>query len=216
MNSLTKISKMELPPFLQSPNINATSFNASAAFPGIMDTFLFTAGQTSPLMQVFLFVYRSLGAQFGLDPSLLLTFLGLLWGFYKVLTQIYHGIRHFVKQHLICSMNINGDDAIYSHMTEFLSEKESIVTDRYLTASTTWKSAWEEEEDIVNTFSLMEEKEGEQGPQYLNFANHAASTVSGTHCQMHSTHSFTNLLRNLATCQPWEPRASGITGPISK
>ncbi|KAF5649317.1 mitochondrial chaperone BCS1 [Fusarium sp. NRRL 25303] len=84
---ITKMSKMGWSPFLQAMNSTAQPLNSSSSFPGIMDTFLVSAGQASPLLQLFLFVYRFVGAQLGLDPSILLTLLGCIWGLSKLFDQ---------------------------------------------------------------------------------------------------------------------------------
>lgn len=63
---------------------SAAPSNGSAPFAaGAMDSFLVTAGQASPLLQL-LFVYHQLGSQLGLDPSVVLTMTGLGWDLSKM------------------------------------------------------------------------------------------------------------------------------------
>ncbi|CAM1507938.1 Fc.00g047860.m01.CDS01 [Cosmosporella sp. VM-42] len=164
------MSKLGLP-FLQT---NSTG-NATGPFPaGMMDSFLLTAGQASPLLQLILFIYRLLGAQFGLDPSILLTLLGFLWGLSKIVSQVYAYFSALTSRYLMCAMYIGEHDQIYSHLMKFFAQKESIANNRFLSAQTVWKSAWEEEEDLVNSLLLTEAGESDGEVKYLNFASQAA------------------------------------------
>ncbi|KAF7547032.1 hypothetical protein G7Z17_g8012 [Cylindrodendrum hubeiense] len=176
MDSLTRITKLGLPPLFNGQGANYTG-NASSPFPpGMMDSFLATAGQASPLMQLFLFIYRQIGVQFGLDPSLLLTLLGVLWGLSKILNQVYGMFQVFNSRYLMCALYVGENDHIYSHLMNFLANQQNIAKDRYLMAQTVWKSAWEEEEEMANALTLLEAGDGdEEGePKYLNFASQAA------------------------------------------
>lgn len=151
-----------------------------------MDSFLISAGQASPPMQLLLFVYRLLGSQFGLDPSILLTILGFAWGMSKVLTQVYGYVWALISRYLMCAMYISERDEIYVHLMKFLSMQNSITNNRYLSAQTVWKSAWEEEEDIANSLLYtngvdrdpFDEDDDDSEKKYLNFANQAARSVS--------------------------------------
>lgn len=169
------MTKLGFSPFLQA-NVSA---NATGPFPpGMMDSFLMTAGQTSPLIQLILFVYRLLGAQFGLDPSVLLTLLGFLWGLSKILSQLYSIISSWINRYLMCAMSISEHDQIYSHLMKFLSQQQSITNNRYLSAQTVWRSAWEEEEDLVNSVVLTNGGDDNGTNKYLNFSSQAARSVS--------------------------------------
>ncbi|KPM36862.1 hypothetical protein AK830_g9688 [Neonectria ditissima] len=170
------MTKLGLPPFFQSQGGNFTA-NASSPFPpGMVDSFLATAGQASPLLQLFFFVYRQIGVQFGLDPSLLLTLLGVLWGLSKILNQVYAMLQSFSSRYLMCALYVGENDHIYSHLMNFLAQQQNIAKDRYLMAQTVWKSAWEEEEEMANLLTLVEVGDGddENEPKYLNFASQAA------------------------------------------
>ncbi|KAM5344848.1 hypothetical protein ACJ41O_010710 [Fusarium nematophilum] len=176
MDSLSKMTKLGLPPFLQAMNSTSSPFNASESSfgSGIMDTFLVSAGQASPLLQLFLFVYRLLGDQFGLDPSLLLTLLGVLWGLSKLLAQVHAVVDNALSRWLRCTMYVSENDLIYANLMQFLSEQQSITNNRHLTAQTVWKSAWDEEEDSVKSLAVTSVEDGEDSPKYLNFASQAA------------------------------------------
>lgn len=184
MDQLAKMSKLGFQPFFQA-NI---STNSTGSFPaGMMDSFLISAGQASPPMQLLLFVYRLLGAQFGLDPSILLTILGFVWGLSKILAQVYTYVWSLISRYLMCAMYISERDEIYTHLMKFLSLQQDIANNRYLSAQTVWKSAWEEEEDIAASVLFLngvdkddnDDGDGEKGEaKYLNFANQAARSVS--------------------------------------
>ncbi|KAH0497923.1 hypothetical protein TgHK011_005205 [Trichoderma gracile] len=189
-------SRMSLAPIFSTAVANSSSFNVSSftgtvmaengeggssnsniPFPagGLMDTILATTGRASPLTQLLHFLYKLLGTQFGLDPSMMLAVLGFVWGAFKVGSQIYDFIRRFLDDYLMCAMYISEDDHIYSHLMKWLSNQPSIKNNQYLMAQTVWKSAWEEEEELEGVLSWTDGDEVDGGNRvYLNFANHAA------------------------------------------
>lgn len=179
MDSLSRMTKMNLPPFLQSAAANATG-NASSPFPpGVMNSFLLTAGQASPLMEVFLFVYRQIGSQFGLDPSVLLTLAGVFWVLSKVFLQLYTILQNVSLRYFSCCLSVSENDDIYRHVMNFLAQQRDVASDRFLMAQTVWKSAWEEEEEMANNMSASLVPKGDDSePKYLNFANQVAQSVS--------------------------------------
>lgn len=179
VSMLDPFSKMGLPPIFQQAMSNATG-NATGQFPaGVMDSFLATAGQVSPPMQIVLFVYRMLGAQFGLDPSVVLTTLGFLWGASKLASQVYAQLQRFVDRYLMCAMFVSEHDHIYQHLMKWLSHQQDIKNSQYLMAQTVWKGAWEEEEDeMQNTLFWTDGGEGDGSRRYLNFSSQAARSVS--------------------------------------
>jgi chaperone BCS1 len=175
MDSLGKIG---LPLFQQNLSNNSYS-NHSNPFPaGIMDSFLASAGQTSPILQVILFVYRLLGSQLGIDPTVILTVFGFLWGFSKIVSQVYMQIETLIDRYFMCAMYVSEQDRIYDHVMKFMSQQPSIKSSRYLTAQTPWRSAWEEEDEAEATLLWTDGGEGEGSPKYINFANQAAKSVS--------------------------------------
>ncbi|KAM4066495.1 ATPase family associated with various cellular activities (AAA) domain-containing protein [Hirsutella rhossiliensis] len=184
---------LQLPPFLQqqqqqhsqpgqsfprSPADNASApLNTSAAgpfSPGIMDTLLVSAGQASPLMQLVIFIYRQLGTQLGLDPSLVLTVLGVLWGLFKLGSQAYEFVEGLFDRYFLCAMYVSEYDHIYVQLMKWLSHQNSIRSSRFLMAQTVWKSAWEEEDDLEHALSWTDGDAGDGEPKYLNFSNQAA------------------------------------------
>ena len=158
--------------------LNDTKPENSTTFPGILDSVLTTAGQASPLLQLFLFVYRLVGAQLGLDPSILLTFLGCLWGLSKLFDQVCAVIDGFISDYLRCTVCVKDNDQIYSTLMQFLSEQEDVATNRHLAAETIYKSAWDEEEDSALALATTVVENDDDSPKYLNFASDAARCVS--------------------------------------
>ncbi|ETS02964.1 P-loop containing nucleoside triphosphate hydrolase protein, partial [Trichoderma reesei RUT C-30] len=117
----------------------------------LMDTILATTGRVSPLTQLLHFLYKLLGTQFGLDPSMMLAVLGFIWGAFKIGSQVHDFLRRFLDDYLI------------------------IKNSQYLMAQTVWKSAWEEEEELEGVLSWTDGGEVDGGNRvYLNFASHAA------------------------------------------
>ncbi|KAF7563391.1 hypothetical protein G7046_g749 [Stylonectria norvegica] len=173
MDSLSKMGKLGLNPFLQANQ----SINATGSFPaGIMDTFLASAGQASPLITLILFVYRLLGSKFGLDPSVLLTLFGFLWAFTKIFTQVYGFIQTMIARYLMSAIYVEESDSIYLHLMQWMSQHQTITTNRYLMAQTIWKSAWEEEDDMASALVETNGDGSDNDTVYLNFANQAAKS----------------------------------------
>lgn len=188
----------QLPSILQQSGFNASTGNGTgptdargpaASFPaGVMDSFLATAGQASPLMQVFFFVYRMLGSHLGLDPSVLLTLLGFFWAFSKIGSHIYAHILDLIDRHFMCAIFVSEYDHIYSHVMKWLSQQPSIRNSQYLTAQTVWKSAWEEEEDLESALFFTDGGDGDSDRKYLNFSNQAARSSPRYVPAMGATH----------------------------
>ncbi|KAL7811727.1 BCS1 N terminal domain-containing protein [Trichoderma aethiopicum] len=184
-------SRISLAPMFSTAVANTSSFNASSftigngeggssnsnipfSAGGIMDTILATTGRVSPLTQLLHFLYRFLGAKFGLDPSMMLAVLGSVWACFKIGSQIQDLLRRFMDDYLMCAMYISEDDHIYAHLMKWLSLQPSIKNSQYLMAQTVWKSAWEEEEELEDALSWTDGGEVNGNRMYLNFANHAA------------------------------------------
>ncbi|EYB32936.1 hypothetical protein FG05_05889 [Fusarium graminearum] len=170
---LSSVGKMASP-WLKVMNDTSQPANSSTTFPGILDSVLTTAGQASPLLQLFLFIYKLVGAQLGLDPSILLTCLGCLWGLSKLFDQVWAIIDNFITGHLRCTVCVTEDDQIYNTLMQFLSEQQDIATNRHLTAQTVYKSAWDEEEDSTDALATTMVEDNQDSPKYLNFASDAA------------------------------------------
>src|SRR5688572_29756045 len=172
MNVLTN----QLPSLFGQPTMANITVNGSE----FMNTFLNSASRASPLMQGFLFLYRILEERFGLDPSLVLTVLGLGWGLTKMVMQLYMAIMVFVDNYLRSSISVSENDSIYAHLMKWMSMQPAIKSDRYLMAQTEWTSAWEndDDDDLMSALSYTDGGDSEGQHRYLNFSNQAARSVS--------------------------------------
>lgn len=218
MDHISKMSKMGWPYFLQSDMDNITVNGSEAGFPsGVVDSLLLTVGKTSPLLQLFLVAYRFIGTQFGLDPSMLLTMLGLAWGLSKLFTQVYAIIQSYVVRYMMCAMYVREQDHIYSQLMKFLSMQQSVSVNRNLMAETIWKSAWEEEEELENSLLLTDGGESDEEPKYLNFSSQAARSVGRFFfiflVMINNELYLADPSRVLDTSLPWGPQAFGTMVP---
>lgn len=220
---------LQLPPFLQQhaahpghsfPSDNTSApRNTSAASPfppGIMDTLLVSAGQASPLMQLFIFIYRQLGTQLGLDPSLVLTILGILWGLFKLSSQAYESVSGLFDRYFLCAMYVSEYDHIYVQLMKWLSHQNSIRNSRFLMAQTVWKSAWEEEDDLENALSWTDGDTGNGELKLLNFASQGARSVSRASAPaLVLTGLLNDACRARGLSPPWASPTSGTREPTS-
>lgn len=184
MNTFSNIG-LSIPPILQQHMSNTSTGKVPNGTAGhglpasMMDSFIMSASHASPLMQLFMFFYRLLGSQLGLEPSVILTIFGIIWGAFKVSSLVYAYCDSLVGRYLRCSVNIDEDDPIYRHVMNWLSMQPSMNTHLCLTAETVWKSAWEEEAEESVIF-WTDGGQGEDDLKYLNFSNLALSTVKNT------------------------------------
>ncbi|TWU73389.1 hypothetical protein ED733_002808 [Metarhizium rileyi] len=151
------------------------SGDQTGPFPGVVvDSFLATAGRASPLMQLVLFLYQALASRLGLNPSLLLTFLGTFWGVTKVGHQCYALVANFIDRHFMCAMYVSEHDPIHGQLMRWLSHQQSVLNGQYLMAQTVVQSAWEDEEELESALFITDGGDKGSGHQYLNFSNQAA------------------------------------------
>ncbi|KAI6093105.1 BCS1 N terminal-domain-containing protein [Hypoxylon rubiginosum] len=113
-------------------------------------------------------LYGFIGSWLGLEPSLLLTALGMIWAFNKLSRQLYSYMHAIVVQHFMSSVHIRNPDDIYTHLIKWLATQPRLVNSRSLMAETSSKEAWEDE-DASN---VTRDKSG----FYLNFSNQEAKS----------------------------------------
>ncbi|PFH61384.1 hypothetical protein XA68_17496 [Ophiocordyceps unilateralis] len=138
-----------------------------------MDSFLVSAGQASPLLQLVIFFYRQLGANLGLDPSVVLTVLGLLWAVIRIGSRVYDVVDLLFDRYFTCAMYVSEHDHIYVQLMKWLSHQRAIRTSRFLMAQTVWKSAWEDEDELDANLSWTSGGDDDGERRYLNFSNQA-------------------------------------------
>ncbi|KAI1768702.1 BCS1 N terminal-domain-containing protein [Hypoxylon sp. FL1150] len=113
-------------------------------------------------------LYGFIGSWLGLEPSLLLTALGVIWAFNKLSRQFYSFVHAIVVQHFMSSVHIRNPDDIYTHLMKWLATQPRLVNSRSLMAETSSKEAWEDE-DASN---VTRDKSG----FYLNFSHQEAKS----------------------------------------
>lgn len=164
---------------MPSLNLNTNGTESANGTSSFVNTILSTAGHASfPHVQALLFIQRFLGIDMGIDPSVILTFAGLLWGLHYIIFQAYSYLDDLINRHFMCSIAISQEDSIYYHMMEWMSKQPRLANHRFLTAQSIWRSAWEEDEnDDDGERNLFWTDAGQGGHKYLNFSNHAARSV---------------------------------------
>ncbi|XXH00446.1 hypothetical protein Hte_006791 [Hypoxylon texense] len=113
-------------------------------------------------------LYGFIGSWLGLEPSLLLTALGVIWAFNKLSRQLYSFVYSIVAQYFMSSVHIRNPDDIYTHLMKWLATQPRLVNSRSLMAETSSKEAWEDE-DASN---VTRDKSG----FYLNFSHQEAKS----------------------------------------
>lgn len=132
-------------------------------------------GKFNPLMQAFMLFYNMAGSRLGFDPTAILTALGFVWAANKLWRQVYMTVYGVLQEYLTASIHISSSDEMYLHMMKWLASQPNMFNSRALTAETTSRTAWEEEEEaeVVST-NISADGSG----VYLNFSNQEAKSVS--------------------------------------
>ncbi|KAI1414292.1 P-loop containing nucleoside triphosphate hydrolase protein [Hypoxylon sp. FL1857] len=107
-------------------------------------------------------VYGLIGDKLGIEPTYLLTAIGVLWAFNRLFRQIYSFLYRIVTDHFMSSIHICNNDSIYVHVMEWLASQPNMVNSRDLFAETPSRTMWGDED--VST--LGRDRSG----RYLNFA----------------------------------------------
>lgn len=176
----------------------------------LMDTLLSAAGiSSSPLF----LIYRQVARHLGFDPTLVFTLIGLAYGAQYVLGQVCQQLKRFVENYLMCYISIDQDDRIYDQVMKWLSQQPSLNNNRYLTAETVYKSAWDGQDEDENREMA---EAAAQGGTYLNFANQYSRSVSlPSLCCSSVAEADYHRLRYLDTFQPQVPRTFGTAATTS-
>ncbi|KAL2196318.1 BCS1 N terminal-domain-containing protein [Corynascus similis CBS 632.67] len=139
---------------------------------GLFDTLSPLLGfQYNPLMKVFMILYKFAGIRLGIDPTYILTVVGLIWAVNKVWAQLYTTCYGLARQHFMASVEVSNSDDIYYHMMKWLAAQPKMVNSRSLTAETASRGAWEEEDESELTPSLVSANGSDV---FLNFSNQEA------------------------------------------
>jgi mitochondrial chaperone BCS1 len=151
---------------------------SSGSIPGekspLMESLMpFLGGQISPLLRTAIFINQMIGSHLGLDPTMILTMFGFAWAIHRLGRQAYMTIYGIIKQNFMSSIHISSGDDIYTHMMKWLAVQPKMKNSTSLTAETTSKTAWEEEEEQLETLRVDSVADMD-GTKYLNFSNQAA------------------------------------------
>jgi mitochondrial chaperone BCS1 len=160
-----------------STSFNAWSTNAGSQYGrnGLLGSIApLLGGQLNPLLRVFMLVYELLGSQLGLDPTLVLTFVGICWAVNRVYAQLYRYAAGLVTTYLMANVHVSGSDEMYLHLMKWLALQPAMVNSRSLSAETVSKTAWEgEEESDVLATRISADGSG----VYLDFSGQEAKAV---------------------------------------
>ncbi|KAL2118400.1 hypothetical protein VTJ04DRAFT_8060 [Mycothermus thermophilus] len=128
--------------------------------------------QLNPLMKLFMVFNNLFGSRFGLDPTYVLTLMGLFWAARKLWEQLSMTFYHLAYKYFMCSVQIHEKDDIHYHLVKWLSTQPQMVNSRSLIAETFFNSAWEEEldESELNCFRVNADGSNVS----LNFSNREA------------------------------------------
>ncbi|KAI1133843.1 P-loop containing nucleoside triphosphate hydrolase protein [Hypoxylon sp. FL0543] len=111
-------------------------------------------------------VYGLIGDKLGIEPTYILTTIGVLWAFNRLFRQIYYFLHRIVTEHFMSSIHISNNDGIYMHVMQWLSSQPRMTKSRALFAETPSKIAWED----IHASNLGRDRSG----RYLNFSLHEA------------------------------------------
>ncbi|KAH6641496.1 BCS1 N terminal-domain-containing protein [Chaetomium tenue] len=151
---------------------NGSAESASGLPDGLFDTLSPLLGfQFNPLMKLFMIFYNLTGKHLGIDPTYILTVVGLLWAANKVWMQLYMGFFTFARQYFMADIAVSNSDDIYFHMMKWLASQPKMVDSRSLTAETASKGAWEEEDESELTTGWVS---ADGSDVFLNFSTQEA------------------------------------------
>lgn len=157
---------------------------------GVMESLVPLLGsQFSPLFKSYMLFHNLAGSHLGLDPAVIVTFVGIIWAANKLWRQLFMTVYSFIHTHFMSSITITSSDEMYFHMMKWLASQPRMVNSRSLTAESTSKSAWEEEDDSgIISAPISADGDG----IYLNFSNQEAKApprfipALGTHGFWHN------------------------------
>ena len=142
---------------------------------GLLDTLSPLLGfQFNPLMRLFMLLHNLIGRHLGIDPTYILTSVGLIWAANKVWAQLYTTFYGLARQYFMANVEVSNSDDIYFQMMKWLAAQPEMVDSRSLTAETASKGAWEEEDESdLTTARVSSDGSG----VYLNFSNQEAKAA---------------------------------------
>ncbi|KAH6840918.1 BCS1 N terminal-domain-containing protein [Chaetomium sp. MPI-CAGE-AT-0009] len=161
-----------LPTVVANSSHDANGSTENGLPDGLLDTLSPLLGfQFNPLMKLFMILYNLMGNHLGIDPTYILTVVGLFWAANKVWMQLYTGFFTLARRYFMADVEVSNSDDIYFHMMKWLASQPKMVDSRSLTAETASKGAWEEEDES----ELMTGRVSADGSDvFLNFSTQEA------------------------------------------
>ena len=188
------IFRGSLPTFMANSSEGTTNSTNNTFSNSIMESLVPLLGsQFSPLLKSYMVFHKLAGSHLGLDPAFIVTCFGIIWAGNKLWRQLYMTVYAFLNTYFISSITISSGDEMYFHMMKWLASQPRMVNSRSLTAESTSKSAWEEEDDSgIVSAPISADGSG----IYLNFSNQEAKApprfipALGTHGFWHEGRYF--------------------------
>ncbi|KAK4044781.1 BCS1 N terminal-domain-containing protein [Parachaetomium inaequale] len=161
-----------LPTFAANISHDANSSAENGLPDGLLDTLSPLLGfQFNPLMRLLMILYNLTGNRLGIDPTYILTSVGVLWAANKLWAQLYSTFYSLAWQYFMANVEVSNSDDIYFHMMKWLAAQPKMVDSRSLTAETASRGAWEEEDES----ELMTSRVSADGSDvFLNFSHQEA------------------------------------------
>lgn len=166
----------EMPTFSGNATETGGNFSSREFHDGVLKSLMpLFGGRFNPLMQAFMLFYNMAGSRLGFDPSIILTALGFVWAANKLWRQVYMTVYGLLQEYLTASVHISSSDEMYLHLMKWLASQPNLFNSRSLTAETTSKTAWEEEDESDVAATVIS---ADGSGVYLNFSNQEAKMVS--------------------------------------
>jgi chaperone BCS1 len=170
-------SREALPTFSANTTEAAANMSRKGLNDGLIEYLVpLLGGRYSGLSQILMLVYNITGKRLGVDPTLILTTLGFLWAVSRLWRQVSMFVSDQIRAHLTVSITISSNDEMFIHTMNWLSKQPRMFDSRSLTAESTSKTAWEEEEEDTELTSTNISADGTG--VILNFSNQEAKSVS--------------------------------------
>ncbi|KAL1841348.1 hypothetical protein VTJ49DRAFT_7128 [Mycothermus thermophilus] len=178
MMDLHSLIRGALPPNATSSSSHGGNGSASHAlrdeFLDNLTPLLGVGLQFNPLMRLFMVFNHIFGSRLGIDPTYVLTVVGLLWAANKLWNQLSFTFFSLAQKHFMVSIKINEADDIYRHLMKWLAAQPQLVNSRALIAETDCRGAWEEDFDEIELHFTHIAPDASN--VFLNFSHQEAKT----------------------------------------
>ncbi|KFA69294.1 hypothetical protein S40285_09137 [Stachybotrys chlorohalonatus IBT 40285] len=156
-------------PLLPNSTLNITA-NHTAGFLAGTETFFDTTLQASP---IFPFIRRLVDSHFGFDPTIILTIVGISWGWgiHRLILQLYLFPRRLFDRYFLYTIYVHEHDPIFNELMDLLSQLPDIKNNTSLMACTIWKGLLDDYDDHSDALSSIDSGGlGNSSDEYPNFS----------------------------------------------